>query len=215
MTDLSTLQATQQFFGPRAAGWETRFPDDGPQYARAVAELGLAPGQVALDLGCGTGRALGPLREAAGPAGLVIGLDATYEMVRTAQSLGRGRAALLMQGDVLRLPFAAACADVVFAGGLLPHLADPEAALHEIARVTRSGGMLVVFHPIGRVALAARHGGVPSDDDVIAPARLTALCTAASWQIAWIDDSDARYLAVARRSDREPNNAGNTTGEGR
>jgi ubiquinone/menaquinone biosynthesis C-methylase UbiE len=200
MTDSSTLRATQQFFGPRAAGWEERFPDDAPQYTRAVAELALAPGMTALDLGCGTGRALTALRAAVGPSGRVVGLDATHEMLAEAQRLGRaGRVAALLLGDVLRLPFATTCADAVFAGGLLPHLADPAAALREIARVTRPGGKLAIFHPIGRVALAARHQRVPSDNDTVAPERLTTLCAAAGWVLQWIDDAENRYLALALR----------------
>jgi hypothetical protein len=33
------LAETQAFFAARAATWDTRFPDDGPAYARAAAEL--------------------------------------------------------------------------------------------------------------------------------------------------------------------------------
>jgi SAM-dependent methyltransferase len=199
MTTPTTLQATREFFGPRAAGWEQRFPNDQAQYARAVRDLAAAPGASALDLGCGTGRALVPLREAVGAAGRVVGLDATIEMLAEARRLSRDQAAALLIGDALRLPLADASADAVFAGGLLPHLADAEAALLEIARVTRPGGRLAVFHPIGRVALAARHGGVPSDDDVVAPARLRALCAATGWSMLSIDDADDRYLALAER----------------
>lgn len=199
MTDSSTLHATQQFFGPRAAGWEERFPHDSPQYARAVAELALTPDMTALDLGCGTGRALVPLRAAVGPSGRVVGLDATPEMLAEARRLGRAGVAALLVGDVLQLPFADTCADAVFAGGLLPHLADPAAALREIARVARPGGKLAIFHPIGRVALAARHQRVPSDNDTVAPGRLTTLCAAAGWELQWIDDAEERYLALAVR----------------
>jgi hypothetical protein len=70
---------TRAFFAPRAAGWEHRFPDDDPAYATAVGELGLRAGQTALDLGCGTGRALPHLVRAVGPRGRVAGLDLTYE----------------------------------------------------------------------------------------------------------------------------------------
>ena len=31
----------QEFFGARAAGWDARFPDDGPVYAAAVQDLGV------------------------------------------------------------------------------------------------------------------------------------------------------------------------------
>ena len=200
MTQAEKLRATQEFFGPKAANWEKRFPNDGPQYARAVSELKPALGTTALDLGCGTGRALLPLRAAVGPAGQVVGLDAPPEMLVEARQLGRDRVAELILGDVLRLPFPAEWADVVFAGGLLPHLADAAgAALQEMARVTRPGGKLAVFHPISRKALAARHNRVPSDDDIIAPLPLHRLCAMAGWEIIEMDDADDRYLALAIR----------------
>jgi SAM-dependent methyltransferase len=199
MTLPEQLHTTQDFFGSKAAGWEERFPDDGPRYARAVAELDLAPGALVLDLGCGTGRALLPARAGAGPQGRVLGLDATLPMLREARRLGRGPAALLIAADVLSLPLPGDCANAIFAGGLLPHLADPEAGLREMARVTRAGGRLAVFHPIGRAGLAARHHQTPSDDDVLAPARLARLCSAAGWQLVSVDDAGDRYLALARR----------------
>src|SRR5215510_1218887 len=104
MTAATTLQATREFFGPRAAGWEQRFPNDQPHYDRAVRDLDVMPGAVVLDLGCGTGRALVPLREAVGVVGRVIGLDATIEMLAEARRLGRNQAAALLIGDAMRLP---------------------------------------------------------------------------------------------------------------
>jgi len=194
------LSATRAFFGPRAAGWEERFPDDGPAYARAVAELALAPGSVVLDVGCGTGRALSPLRGAVGPRGLVVGVDVTAEMLAEAGRHGRGELAGLVLGDGGRLPVRDGCADAVFAAGLLPHLADPTAGLAELARAVRPGGRLALFHPISRVALAARHRRVPSDDDALSPRRLPTLLDATGWSLARIDDGDERYLAIADRT---------------
>lgn len=202
MTHLTALHATQTFFATRAAGWEDRFAHDGPQYARAVQELAAQPGQTALDLGCGTGRALPHLRAAVGSTGTVIGLDATWEMLQEAQRLGRHQLAWLWQGDVLQLPLPDRCCDVIFAGGLLPHLAEGAATgLQEMARVCRDSGRLAIFHPISRVVLAARHGGVPSDDDVLAPIRLRGLLAATGWQLLSIEDAVDRYLALAQRSE--------------
>src|SRR5438270_13124103 len=102
MTTLSYLDENRAFFGPRAAGWETRFPDDGPQFQRAVDELGLRPGAVVLDVGCGTGRALPLLRAVVGASGSVIGVDATPEMLAEAVRLGRDVPASLVLGDAQR-----------------------------------------------------------------------------------------------------------------
>lgn len=71
----------QDFFAPRAADWDGRFPDDGPAFAVGVGELGLSPGDAVLDAGCGTGRALPALRGAVGPGGTVVGADVTHAML--------------------------------------------------------------------------------------------------------------------------------------
>lgn len=121
----------REFFGARAAGWDSRFPDDGPAYAAAVNELGLRPGDTVLDAGCGTGRALPPLRGAVGPTGTVLGADLTPEMLERATAAGRGGSdgtAALLLTDVGRLPVRDGALDAVFGAGLVSHLADPVAA---------------------------------------------------------------------------------------
>ncbi|MFE9370036.1 class I SAM-dependent methyltransferase [Streptomyces sp. NPDC006711] len=189
----------QEFFAARAADWDRRFPDDGPAYAAAVAELGLAHGDAVLDAGCGTGRALTPLRTAVGPRGTVIGVDLTPEMIAEAASAGRDQYAALLRADVARLPLRSASLDVVFGAGLISHLAQPGTDLRELARVVRPGGRLALFHPIGRSALAARQGRRITDDDLRAEPRLRPLLASAGWRLLSYADEDERYLAVAVR----------------
>ena len=196
----SDLAGTRAFFGARAAGWDERFPDDGPAYARAVAELSPPRAGVVVDAGCGTGRALDHLRGAVGPRGTVVGVDVTPEMLATARARGRLQAGSLVLGDAGALPLRDGAADAVFAAGLLPHLARPAAGLGELARVCRPGGRLAVFHPVGRATLAARHGTVLSDEDVLSAARLPGLLGAGGWALLTLDDGDDRYLALARRT---------------
>ena len=59
-----------------------------PVYAAAIAEAGLRRGGVAVDAGCGTGRALPALRDAVGPGGTVIALELTPEMLARARAKG-------------------------------------------------------------------------------------------------------------------------------
>ncbi|HET6502946.1 MAG TPA: methyltransferase domain-containing protein [Amycolatopsis sp.] len=193
------IAATRAFFAPRAAGWETRFPDDGPSYRRAVAELAPPPGGAVADVACGTGRALPELRAAVGAAGTVIGIDLTVEMLAEATARGRRGSAALVLADALRLPLAPAGLDAVFAAGLLPHLADPVAGLAELSRVCRRGARLALFHPLGRAALARRHGREPSDDDIRAEPRIRAALAEAGWHCDMVDDAEDRYLVLATR----------------
>ncbi|MBD0740897.1 class I SAM-dependent methyltransferase [Streptomyces sp. CBMA152] len=189
----------QEFFGVRAADWDSRFPDDGPAYAAAVAELGLRAGDTVLDAGCGTGRALPPLRDAVGPTGAVLGVDLTPEMLEAAVRAGRDEAGQLLLGDVTRLPLRMGSLDAVFGAGLISHLPEPVENLRELARVVRSGGQLALFHPIGRVALAARQGRQITPEDLRAEPQLRPLLAGAGWRLVSYVDEDSRFLALAVR----------------
>jgi SAM-dependent methyltransferase len=197
--DGRALAETQACFAARAATWEKRFPDDGPAYARAVAELAPPRGGRVLDLGTGTGRALEALRAHVGANGTVVGLDVTREMLVAARDAGRDHHGALVNADADRIPFADGRFDAVFAAGILHHLPGPGHGLGELARIARAGARLAIFHPISRAALALRHGHTPSDDDLLAAPNLAPHLEQYGWTMATIDDGDARYLAVARR----------------
>ncbi|MFD5121530.1 class I SAM-dependent methyltransferase [Streptomyces sp. NPDC058385] len=189
----------QEFFSARAAHWDTRFPDDGPRFEAAVVELGLRTGDRVLDAGCGTGRALPALRDAVGPSGAVLGVDLTPAMLEAAARAGRDRAGSLMLADVTRLPVRSQSLDAVFGSGLVAHLPRPQENLRELARVVRPGGLLALFHPIGRAALAARQGRELTPDDLRAEPNLRSLLAGSGWRMTSYVDEDARFLALAER----------------
>jgi SAM-dependent methyltransferase len=194
------IQRTREFFGARAAAWDTRFGHDMPAYAAAIAQAGIRRGGAAADVGCGTGRALPALRDAVGPDGIVIGLELTPQMLAQAAAAGwASSASLLLLADARRLPFASASVDALFAAGLINHLPDKPSALAELARVTRPGGLLILFHPVGRAALAARHGATVSPDEILSPGPLRRETAVTGWDLTTYDDSADRFLAIAIR----------------
>jgi SAM-dependent methyltransferase len=106
-----------------------------PTLARA---LRLPRGGRVLEVGCGRGVALGPLAELLEPERLV-GVDVDEIALREA---ARGPAETL-RADVRALPFDAASFDLVVDFGTCYHVAEPERALREVARVLAPGGLFV------------------------------------------------------------------------
>ena len=105
----------------------------------AARAAGLASGQWAVDVACGTG-ALTRELAASAPGAMVLGLDFSWEMVRRAP---RAEAAYLV-GDALRLPLRDSSVDVVTIAFGLRNLPEPGRGLLEFRRVLRPGGRLVV-----------------------------------------------------------------------
>jgi demethylmenaquinone methyltransferase/2-methoxy-6-polyprenyl-1,4-benzoquinol methylase len=101
--------------------------------------LELSPGDRALDVGAGTGVSTAELALSGVRA---VGLDLSLGMLRAGRRV-RPHVPLLA-GDALALPFPDATFDAVTISFALRNVVDTEAALRELARVTRPGGRLVV-----------------------------------------------------------------------
>jgi ubiquinone/menaquinone biosynthesis C-methylase UbiE len=109
--------------------------------------MALAPGAAVLEVGCGPGTDVFELVDVVGTAGLLVGLDESEAMIVEARRRASERhiAVTFEVGDVQALAFPDATFDVCRAARLLEHLPDAWQALSEMARVTRSGGRVVVF----------------------------------------------------------------------
>jgi ubiquinone/menaquinone biosynthesis C-methylase UbiE len=103
----------------------------------------LKPGSFILEVGCGRGAGAGLILSEFRPA-VLQAMDLDIEMIRKAKdylSPEQGRIISFYVGDVLRLPYKDGGLDAVFAFGVLHHVPDWQAALGEIARVLKTGGI--------------------------------------------------------------------------
>jgi demethylmenaquinone methyltransferase/2-methoxy-6-polyprenyl-1,4-benzoquinol methylase len=103
----------------------------------AAAATGLAAGEVAVDVACGTGALTRDL-QALAPEAVVVGMDFAQEMLKRAEGVR------LAGADALALPLADASVDVVTIAFGLRNLPEPGQGLLEFRRVLRQGGRLVV-----------------------------------------------------------------------
>jgi ubiquinone/menaquinone biosynthesis C-methylase UbiE len=117
----------------------------------------LTPGMSLLDVGCGPGTITADLATRLAP-GRVVGLDASAEVIDEARRTAAGGPAGLSfeVGDLFHLDYEDGAFAVVHAHQVLQHVGDPVAALVEMKRVCRPGGLVaardgdypaMIFHP--------------------------------------------------------------------
>src|SRR5712691_4501787 len=108
--------------------------------------LGPGPFDSVLDVGYGSGIFI---PELARRAKRVVGLEIHGEASSVEQALRRlGIDVELHSGDVLAMPFADASYDAILCLSVLEHLTELDAALTELRRVVRPGGVVVLGFPV-------------------------------------------------------------------
>jgi ubiquinone/menaquinone biosynthesis C-methylase UbiE len=101
---------------------------------------GLAgPERRVVDVGCGACRVARLVKLTSGAR--MVNVDLSLESLRDARRSDPGP---LVNGDNLQLPLPSHCADLVISNGVIHHTPDARAAFHELARIAKPGGTLVI-----------------------------------------------------------------------
>ncbi|AEO64933.1 uncharacterized protein THITE_2048890 [Thermothielavioides terrestris NRRL 8126] len=98
-----------------------------------------------LDVGAGVGSVSATLAEVLGPDGHVVCTDLAPSVLPQAQALAESRGVTnisFQTADVHALPFEDGEFDIVHCHQLFGHIRDPVAALREMLRVTKPGGVM-------------------------------------------------------------------------
>lgn len=127
--------------------WHQRFHQQAawtePARRYLLSRVNIKPGARILEVGCGTGVILSSSAQLSGYAQITpYGLDINPTFLSLAQ---QNQLDHLTCGDALELPFSRAAFDVTTCHYFLLWITHPEAALAEMARVTRLGGAVIAF----------------------------------------------------------------------
>src|SRR5262249_30362287 len=137
---------------PPAPPWPTR--RESPVLTVDFGRLPISAGDRLLDLRCGGGRHALEAAPRRAPV-VALGTDSaelqrvtpTLAAMAAAEEIPDGASGLAVAGDATALPFPDGSFDKVIAAEVLEHLPADQAAMNEITRVVRPGGMVAVTVP--------------------------------------------------------------------
>ncbi|HXV80670.1 MAG TPA: metalloregulator ArsR/SmtB family transcription factor [Candidatus Binatia bacterium] len=139
------LHRSQGYFESVAGDWERIRKSYFDDRVTSLAIEKLLPRNLILaDVGCGTGSLT---FELARFAQRVVGVDLSQEMLRRARQVAKEtqlRNVEFRRGDALQLPLEARSVDAAFCVMVLHFLSDPQRAIAELCRITRTGGSVIV-----------------------------------------------------------------------
>jgi demethylmenaquinone methyltransferase/2-methoxy-6-polyprenyl-1,4-benzoquinol methylase len=145
---------------------------DGSWRSLAVRASGVAPGDAALDVCCGTGDLAIELLDAVSTRGRVVGLDFSPAMLDAARR--KSSRVEWVRGDALALPFADGEFAAATIGFGMRNLSDPLRGFAELGRVVRPGGRVVCLELTPPPAWAAPFARLWTDRAVPLLGRLIA-----------------------------------------
>jgi ubiquinone/menaquinone biosynthesis C-methylase UbiE len=153
-------RAVREYFDQHGASWDAFHQQVADHSVQRDATVRLVPrGLTVVDAGCGSGYLL---PELAATGARVIAVDHAPNQLQKARerALSLGLSGVEFRaGDLAALPVDDASVDAVFAYLSLHHIPSPEAAVRDMRRVLRPGGVLVItdFRAHEEAWLASEH----------------------------------------------------------
>jgi arsenite methyltransferase len=141
---MTMTKASAQYFDQVAGEWDSIRAGYFSEAVReaAIARAYLRPEMVVADVGAGTGFMAGGLAPLVSRVHVIDGSPAMLEVAR--QNLSRLSNIEFHIADGSSLPLEDESIDVVFANMYLHHCPEPAAAIHEMVRILKPGGRLMI-----------------------------------------------------------------------
>ena len=164
-----------------------------------MAQLGVQPGSVVADVGCGTGLFAGAAAEAVGPYGLVHALDVQPAMIEALMAAAPPPHVHARPCPEDAIPLPDGSVDLVLLAFVLHEAVDADRILRETARVLRSGGRVACLEWEGVV----EDRGPPLEHRLPSATVAERMARAGLGPEAPLPWTPTRYLLVAHKPDSE------------
>lgn len=136
--------------------WANSMDGDGRRYSflresqgKVISLLNVREGIHFLDVGCGTGWAVGQVAKLVNDKGLFYGVDLSPRMIEKAKSNFSGRGNLyFIQANVESIPLDDDFFDILICTNSFHHYPNPKRALEEMHRLLKEGGKIYILDPV-------------------------------------------------------------------
>lgn len=193
----------RDFFNQAADGWDDLLTQDRVSRLKQIVNgLGINRGSAVLDVGSGNGVLLPILQQAMSGEGSIVTIDISEKMLQKARAKGSDHIVNHLQADACALPLITATFDFVICYSSFPHFNDKPAALRELYRVLKKGGLIAISHTASREEINELHrniGGVVKDHIIPQEKDLRQMLQQAGFVAVEIRDRRDSYLATARK----------------
>ncbi len=135
--------------------WADSLDSDGRKYvylreaqSQVISLLEIRPGVHFIDIGCGTGWAVGQVATQVADQGVFYGVDLSPRMVDKAKANFRDRPNLhFLQASADSIPLEAGFFDILICTNSFHHYPNPGRAVSEMARLLKAGGKIFLLDP--------------------------------------------------------------------
>lgn len=136
--------------------WASEMDSQGGRYdflreaqSKVIALLDVRENVRFLDIGCGTGWAVGQAAKLVNDKGLFYGVDLSSKMIEKAKENFRGKANFhFLQANVESVPLDSDFFDVIICTNSFHHYPNPNQAVSEMYRLLKRGGKVYILDPL-------------------------------------------------------------------
>ena len=123
--------------------------------SKVISLLNIQPGVHFLDIGCGTGLAVGQAANLVKGNGLFYGVDLSPKMIEKAKSNFSGKDNFrFLQANSESIPLEDNFFDIIICNNSFHHYLHPDKVLKEMRRLLKSGGKLYLLDPLADSLIA-------------------------------------------------------------